>query len=144
MRPTELSAAAGIPQIKRFAETVAGYRRNALLFKSTIGAIPGIKIQKEIGKSSWMGFYILVEGMFNHEFAHLREVLKWENIEIRPIMCCFHKQPMKRFADYETIGSLDNAEQVYGRGFYVGNTSGDISDQILNLENCLRKAKGKR
>lgn len=138
MRPTELSAAVGITQIKRFAEILDGYQRNALLFKSTVGTIPGIKIQKDCGASSWMGFYILAEELSVWKFDDLCRTLESLGIETRPIMCCFHKQPMKRFADYEITGSLTNAGKVYERGFYVGNTSENISNQILCLDSRLR------
>lgn len=138
MRPTEISAAVGITQLKRFSDILEGYERNALFFKSTIGTIPGIRIQKEVGRSSWMGFYILVDDAEDRFFSDLCKELQSLDIEIRPIMCCFHKQPMKKFADFEIPKPLVNADKVYERGFYVGNSCKDISNQIIKLDSYLR------
>ena len=138
LRPTEISAAVGITQLKRFPEILDGYQKNALYFKSTIGKIPGVKIQKEAGQSSWMGFYILIEDKTDREFSDLCGMLKGLGIEIRPIMCCFHKQPMIEFADYEISSPLTNADKVYERGFYVGNSCNDIRKQITMLDARLR------
>lgn len=138
VRPTEIAAAVGLTQLARFPEILDGYQRNALFFQSIIGKIPGIKIQKEIGKSSWMGFYIFIEDSTAEEVAILRKILESVGIETRPIMCCFHKQPMAEFADYEICGELTNAEQVFERGFYVGNSNSDIRKQIISLDARLR------
>lgn len=139
LRPTEIAAVVGLTQLKRFPEILDGYQRNAMFFKSTVGMIPDIRIQKEIGRSSWMGFYILTEGAADQEFANLCKKLESVGIETRPIMCCFHKQPMREFADYEISGSLVNADKVYERGFYVGNSSTDIRKQIVMLDTRLRE-----
>lgn len=142
VRPTEIAAALGLTQLDRFSEILDGYQRNALFFESTIGTIPGIKIQKEIGKSSWMGFYILIEQETVLSDLFVCEKLKSVGIEVRPIMCCFHKQQMRKFADVEIPKPLVNAEKVYERGFYVGNSCKDISKQIVMLEARLRSFLG--
>ncbi|GAH44977.1 unnamed protein product [marine sediment metagenome] len=85
-----------------------------------------------------MGFYILVEGKTDQEFSDLCEILKSLGIEIRPIMCCFHKQPMTKFADLDIPEPLVNADKVYERGFYVGNSCNDIKKQITMLDARLR------
>lgn len=139
VRPTEIAAALGITQIKRFDEILDGYQRNALFFKSIIGKIDGIKIQKEIGRSSWMGFYIFVEHLpENLMFADFCRMLESVGIETRPIMCCLHNQPMCQFAEIETLRPLVNADRVYERGFYVGNSCSDLRKEIISLEARLR------
>lgn len=139
VRPTEIAGAVGLTQLKRFDEILNGYRKNALFFKSTVGTIPGIKIQKEIGQSSWMGFYVFVENLTNPGVAVLCKKLESVGIETRPVMCCLHKQPMIEFADYAIPSSpLANADKVYERGFYVGNSCNDIKKQITMLDARLR------
>lgn len=140
LRPTEVTAAIGLTQLERFSEILDGYRKNALFFKSTIGQIDGIKTQEEIGKSSWMGFYILAEGLTEESFPSLCKTLESQGIEIRPIMCCFHKQQMRKFANVDISRPLINANKVYERGFYVGNSCKDISKQIMGLFECLTAA----
>jgi len=138
VRPTEIAAAVGLTQLKRFDEILNGYRRNALYFKSTVGTIPGIKIQKEIGQSSWMGFYILLERSLCDDLSDLFSKLESVGIETRPIMCCLHKQPMRKFVNIDISKPLINAEKVYERGFYVGNSCDDIRKQITMLDARLR------
>lgn len=138
VRPTEIAAAVGLTQLERFSKTLAGYQRNALFFNSTVGKIDGIKIQKEIGKSSWMGFYIFIKEMPDEVFSDLCGTLKALDVEIRPIMCCFHKQQMRKFADVDIPRPLVNADKVYERGFYVGNSCKDIRKQITVLDARLR------
>lgn len=138
LRPTEISAAVGITQLARFTEILDGYQRNALFFQDTVGTIPGIKIQRETGKSSWMGFYILIEKLTDREFSELLEILNFLGIDTRPIMCCFHKQPMRKFADVDIPKPLFNAEKVFERGFYVGNSCDDIKNRITILDIRLR------
>ncbi len=137
VRPAEIAAAVGLTQLKRFPEILAGYQKNALLFKSFSEKVKGIKTQKEIGQSSWMGFYIYVERE-DVSTADLCGMLESVGIEVRVIMCCLHKQQMAEFADIEIPKLLVNASKVYERGFYVGNSCGDIRKQITMLDARLR------
>lgn len=140
LRPLEITAAVGITQLRRFEETLKSYQKKASLFKSTVGTIPNIIIQREIGNSSWMGFYMLVEGLSDSKFDDLCKILESLGIEIRPIMCCFHKQKMIKFADVDIPKPLTNADKVHKRGFYVGNP--DKESKILILDSRLRDILG--
>ena len=60
VRPTELSGAIGIEQLKKLPDFIEGRRRNASMFTKALSTHPDVLIQREIGISSWFGFSLVL------------------------------------------------------------------------------------
>ena len=59
MRPLEIEGAIGIEQLKKLNGFIDKRRANAKNFQEVMGSKHNLRIQKEIGKSSWFGFSIM-------------------------------------------------------------------------------------
>lgn len=61
VRPLEMSGAIGLEQLKKLPAFIETRRKNALVFQVLFCDIPYMRLQKEIGFSSWFGFSIILE-----------------------------------------------------------------------------------
>jgi CDP-6-deoxy-D-xylo-4-hexulose-3-dehydrase len=60
LRPIEMEGAIGQEQLKKWDKLIKIRRENAKYFLSKIGSINGLLTQKEVDKSSWFGFSIIL------------------------------------------------------------------------------------
>ncbi|HAR52393.1 MAG TPA: pyridoxamine 5-phosphate oxidase, partial [Roseovarius nubinhibens] len=60
LRPLEMSGALGQEQLKKLPGLVEGRRANGALVQARLGNHPKFMIQREIGKSSWFGFSLVL------------------------------------------------------------------------------------
>ena len=62
------------------------------------------------------------------------------NIETRPVVAgnIAKKEMIAKYFDYSLSGEMRNAEEIDQRGFYVGNHSSDIKEQIQYLAHTLK------
>ena len=84
LRPLEMSGAIGQSQLSKLDGIVEGRRKNALVFQSCFSGIDGLRIQKEVGESSWFGFSMLIEN--GAKRTELVSLLKGAGVEVRPIV----------------------------------------------------------
>jgi CDP-6-deoxy-D-xylo-4-hexulose-3-dehydrase len=106
VRPIEMMAAVGLKQMEKLDQIVAMRRMNA-------ENCP-IKLQKELGRSSWYGFAV----------KPTEKVL--ENCETRPVISGnFLKQPVMLYYDYEVLGELEYIHEVEDM-VMIGNSSEHI------------------
>ncbi len=139
LRPLEMSGAIGKEQLNKLNDFVRIRRRNAKLFYEAFSDDPDFTIQKEIGKSSWFGFSLVLREESKLKRNKVIESLEQNNIESRPIVSgnfLKFKQLLGYF-DYEISGSIDNAQHLDSHGFFVGNHHIDLSEQIINLRRIL-------
>ena len=128
LRPLEIEAAIGIEQLKKLDNIIRQRRKNAEYF------INGIKetdllVQKEIilppNKAGYRKNYI--------------EALALAQIETRPIVAGnFAKQRALDYLDYSIFGNLINADYIHENGFFVGNHSVNMKEEIDLLINTLK------
>ena len=105
VRPTELQCAVGIEQLKKLPKFIAQRRENA-------SRIP-YRTQKEIGESSWFGFALF--GAEADEAAR-----KYES---RPVVTGnFLRQPVIKYYDWHTQGTMRNADYVHDHALMIGNS----------------------
>ena len=136
LRPLEMSGAVGREQLKKLPAFVAERRRNASLCKEVLGGIDGIRLQREVGESSWFGFSLLLEGRLAGRRRELVEALRANGIECRPIAAGnFLRNPVIRFIDHTVSGSVDVADDIDNNGLFIGNHHYDLAEQ---LEYCRR------
>ena len=142
VRPLEMSGAIGREQLKKLEEFIKVRRSNADIFQKLFLDHPFLRIQKEIGKSSWFGFSLVVKEDSSIKRNDLLNHLSKANIEYRPIVSGnFLKNEVIKYFDYEINSNLINAEHIDKNGFFVGNQQEDLSTEINYLYKTLNKFK---
>jgi len=138
VRPLELSGAIGIEQLKKLPDFVKIRRMNAQFFQKTFNDDANFIIQKEIGRSSYFGFSLIIKPNSGFNRDAIIKLLNSNSIESRPIFSGnFVKTDAIKFFNYETVGKLINANIVHTNGFIVGNHHFDIREKIEYLKRIL-------
>lgn len=131
VRPLEFEGAVGEIQLAKLPAFLQARRRNAAHFKSLFESMPGVRIQREHGSSSWFGFGLLLA---DHLSGRRREVvarLSRAGIETRPIVAGnFTRNPVMKHLNARTPESLPGADMLHEQGFFLGNHHFDVSAQL--------------
>ncbi|NLM16714.1 MAG: DegT/DnrJ/EryC1/StrS family aminotransferase [Candidatus Riflebacteria bacterium] len=142
IRPLEIEAAVGIEQLKKLDGFVVQRRKNAEIFKKRISEETAFLTQKEIGASSWFGFAVILPERIKGKRDAFTDALRANKIEVRPIVAGnFAKQKALGFLDYSISGDLTNADYIHDNGFFVGNHSVEMEDNINLLIDVLKSVK---
>jgi CDP-6-deoxy-D-xylo-4-hexulose-3-dehydrase len=137
-RPIEMMGAIGSEQLKKLPDFLKFRRSNADYFINIFNNNPYFLTQKEIGRSSWFGFSLVLKPNVSITRKEIIDYLTKENIEIRPIVAGnFTKNEVLKYFDYELYGEMTNAEYIDKNGFFVGNHHFDIRDKIDYLNEAL-------
>lgn len=138
LRPLEMSGALGQEQLKKLPGMVVARRANAEYFHSVFANHPWIKIQKEIGESSWFGFSLVLQPNAPISRSELADKLSAANIDVRPIVAGnFAKNEVLKWFDYSVYGELKNAEYIDEHGLFVGNHHYCLREQIDYLKEII-------
>lgn len=138
VRPLEMSGAIGIEQLKKLPSFVINRRKNAKLFVKLFENHPDFIIQKEISKSSWFGFSLIIKPGSKIKRKDIIKKLFDSNIECRPIVTGdFTQNEVMKYFDYEIHKELKNAKYLHENGFFVGNQQEIIEDEIRYLYKIL-------
>ncbi len=138
VRPLEMSGAIGIEQLKKLPLFVQNRRKNALLFQDLFKNHPDFIIQKEISKSSWFGFSLIIRPESNLIRQNVIDKLTKAKIDCRPIVAGdFTQNEVMKYFDYEIHSKLINAQHLHENGLFVGNQQILIYDEIKHLHKTL-------
>ncbi len=139
VRPLEIEAATGIEQLKKLDAFIEQRRKNAELFKEKISKETPFLTQKEIGVASWFGFAIILPEELKGMRDAYTDAMRANEIEVRPIVAGnFTRQKALEFLDYSISGELKNADYIHDNGFFVGNHSIEMSENINLLIDVLK------
>lgn len=140
LRPLEMSAATGIEQLKKLPGFISCRRANAEYFQELFANHPFISIQKEIGRSSWFGFSLILKENAPMNRKSLVKLLTKNNVECRPIVTgnFLKNKAVLEYFDYEISGTLANAEYLDQQGLFVGNHQTDIRKEIKFLNSLVQ------
>jgi CDP-6-deoxy-D-xylo-4-hexulose-3-dehydrase len=142
-RPLEMEAAVGRIQIKKIDTFIEQRRANAVKFKECLAGIPNLRIQQEIGNSSWFGFAIILDGKLRSKRRELIDLLDDAKIESRPIVAGnFTKNPVMKHLTTNPVPSLPVADWIHEDGLFIGNHHYELTAQIENLANVLQDFEG--
>tara|TARA_B100000767_G_C19745645_1_gene528368 strand:- start:154 stop:1314 length:1161 start_codon:yes stop_codon:yes gene_type:complete len=140
VRPVEMSGAIGIEQLKKLPLFIQNRRKNALLFQDLFKNHPDFIIQKEISKSSWFGFSLIIRPESNLIRQNVIDKLTKANIDCRPIVAGdFTQNEVMKYFDYEIHSELVNAQHLHKNGLFVGNQQVLIYDEIKYLYETLNQ-----
>ena len=122
VRPTEVSGAIGIPQLERLPGLIARRRRTAQQVRDLFSDLPQVRLQREIGESSWFGFALILSDAAGVSRDTVAARLSAAGVECRPIVAGnFTRQPVMAHLRCEPPGPLPNADEAHDRGLYIGN-----------------------
>jgi CDP-6-deoxy-D-xylo-4-hexulose-3-dehydrase len=139
VRPLEMSGAIGLEQLKKLPDFIKQRRKNAEIFKRFFENDERFLIQKEIGKSSWFGFSLIIRKGSGLKREEIIKKLIENNIECRPIVAGnFTKNPVMQYFDYEIHGELKNADYLHENSLFVGNNHIDLTNEIKYLAKVLK------
>ena len=141
LRPLEMEGAIGIEQLKKMDRMISQRKENGKYFVSRMQEFSNIRVQKEIGESSWFGFALVLEGDISSKRAHIVGKLKEANIETRPIVAGnYTKNKAIEYMDYKIPYELKNADEIHERGFFIGNHSVNNNKEVDYFIDILRKS----
>lgn len=142
VRPLEMSGAIGLEQLKKLPSFVEQRRLNAECFQENFANLPYIRLQREIGRSSWFGFSIIVDPSSGVSRDRVVAALSAAGVETRPIVAGnFLRNPVIAHLPHEAPArSLANADDVHDNGFYIGNHHWDVRPELPRLRDLLRQA----
>ncbi len=134
IRPLEMSGAIGTEQLKKWPAIMKTRLENAQRFVNLFGNQSWCRIQKTIGDSSWFTFGMVLDGALKGRRAEVVKALDEAKIQTRPLASRnFLKQPVMRDLDFIDNNNYTAADDIHDNGFFVGNGSVPIKDEITKL-----------
>ena len=142
VRPLEMSGAIGQEQLKKWPEMMKSRRLNADIAKTAFSNIEGIRLQKEIGTSSWFGFGLVLEKHLKGRRKEIISKLHDNEVETRPIVAGnFMKNPVISLLNWDSVGTFESADDLHENGFFIGNDCIDLTDNIYMVADIIRNIK---
>ena len=115
-------------------------RKNAKYFCERMKEFPEIRIQREVGESSWFGFSLVLTGSLSGKRERLISMLREARIEFRPIVAGnFTRNTVIKYMDYKIPFALTNADEIHEQGLFIGNHSHINKEQVDYFIEVLRK-----
>lgn len=132
VRPIEMSGAIGIEQLKKLPSFLDIRRKNAATFLDIFSDISYIRLQKEVGNSSWFGFSLILERNSPINRAELINIFEKNLIEYRPIVTgnFLKNKSVLQYFDYEVFGEVSEAEYLDGNGLFIGNHHVCVEEEL--------------
>lgn len=138
LRPLELSGAIGLKQLTKLPKMIASRRVNAERFLELMRDFSWLRVQREIGQSSWFGFSMVLDENANISREQLVETLTKNGIDCRPIVAGnFAKNEVLKWFDYEIPDVLENAEWIDKSGIFIGNHHYPLNREFDHLRSAL-------
>ena len=142
VRPLEMSGAIGVQQLKKVPEILTVRRANATLFLNAMATLEGVRVQREVGRSSWFGFSLILDGPLAGRRRDVVNAFATVGIECRPIVGGnFTRNPVMRYLDASVPTELPGADRVHDDGLFVGNHHFSLDRQIALLADTLQSIK---
>ncbi len=134
IRPLEMSGAIGSVQLKKWPLIEQTRMDNAKHFMNLFQDKPWCRIQRTVGHSSWFTFGIVLDGALKGRRAEIIKALDEAGIQNRPLASRnFLKQPVMRDLDHVTSGDMSAADDIHDNGFFVGNGSKSLIEELDKL-----------
>lgn len=138
LRPLEMEGAIGLRQLKKIDNMIGFRRSNAKYFMEQMKKYEDIRVQREVGESSWFGFSMVLTGKLADKRGVLVGKLRKANIECRPIVAGnFTRNPVIKFMNYDIPSPLINADEIHEHGLFIGNHSSNNNAEVDYLISVL-------
>ena len=131
VRPSEMSGAIGIEQLKKLPGFIKNRRDNGQYFQELFIRHSAFTIQREVGHSSWFGFALIIRKESGIQRKDLVARLVKQALNVVPLRRgILLKTHVVDCFDYTIHGALDNAQYIEENGFLIGNHHRDIKDNL--------------
>lgn len=142
LRPTEISGALGIEQLKKLPNILDMRQKNAALFQKMFHNSDKFMIQKTVGESSWFGFSLILKPELVGHRDSIVKYLTENNVESRPIVAGnFVNNPVIKYFKYSIHGMLNNAEYLDKNGLFIGNNDKDLTEELYYFNDLINNWK---
>ena len=125
LRPTEISGAFGIQQIKKIENFVKARKENADYWNSALSKYSQYLVlpeERPNTRHAWFGYPVTIKQDAPFTREQMISFLESKNIETRPIMAGnIAEQPAMKEIDHKVIGDLKNSRLIMRRSFFWGN-----------------------
>jgi perosamine synthetase len=136
-RMTNLQAAIGYAQIEKANKIIKTKIDNAQMYKTLLKNIPGIAFVKEfenLKNTYWLVTIIIDKEKFGCDRDSLKELLRKNNIDSRPVFYPIHQMPP--YIKYN-IGEFPNSNYASKNGLSLPSSFSLSSEKIKHICNCL-------
>ena len=137
LRPMELSGALGNIQLNKSKKMLKIRRENAEFFVNTFCNNDDFIIQKEIGKSSWFNFSLIIKNKNKYPIRKLVDTLAKNKIDCRRVIGGdFISQKYSKYFKVNRVLNA-NSKYIHDYGLMVGNYDMNLKKQIEYLNRIL-------
>ena len=137
IRPTEISAAIGIEQLKKLNEIIQGRQKNGRVFLNYFSENESIITQKEIGQSAWFGFSLIFASQNIRD--RVATILSLNGVDVRPIVAgCILEQEVISHLNYRVVGEHGNAKKAHYHGLFIGNHHYDLQEALVEIVSIVK------
>lgn len=141
LRPLDMEGAIGLKQLKKIDHMIENRRKNAQYFIERMKEFSEVRVQREVGESSWFGFAIVLTGNLADKRSVIVEKLVAAEIECRPIVAGnFTRNQVINYMDYCIPEPLINSDEIHYSGFFIGNHSQINHNEVDYFIDVFRKA----
>lgn len=131
VRPLEICAAVGLEQLAKLPGFIARRRDTARRLTDRLAQVPGVRLQTEMGESSWFGFALTLTNQTNADRDVVVARLSSLGVECRPVVAgSFINHPVMAHLAHEPPPAMPNADAIDQRAFYIGNNA--LDDEALD------------
>jgi CDP-6-deoxy-D-xylo-4-hexulose-3-dehydrase len=140
LRPLEMEGALGKTQLSKLPSFIDQRRKNAEYLLGFQDKFPSLKLQREIGESSWFGFSLILNNKLSGKRKELISRLDKSGIQSRPIVAGnFARNPVMKHLRHAELPELPNADKAHFDGLFVGNHHYPMESQLDLLVSVLEK-----
>jgi len=134
LRPIELSGAIGQVQLRKFPSFLDWRRKNGRVFIDLFSGRDDLIVQEEIGRSSWFGFTLILNGKLRGKRPEILTYFAAHGVETRPIVAGnYTVNPVMKHLKYAPLDTLPNAEHLHQEGFFIGNHHSDYRSELKKV-----------
>ncbi|MCR4694112.1 MAG: DegT/DnrJ/EryC1/StrS family aminotransferase [Pseudobutyrivibrio sp.] len=131
LRPLEMEGAIGLRQLKKIDRMIEYRRSNAEYFRKKMDKYTDIRLQQEVGESSYFGFSLVLTGKLADKRNEFVKALNNANIECRPIVAGnFTRNAVIKYMNYDIPSELVNADEIHFNGLFIGNHSSNNNAEV--------------
>lgn len=134
VRPLEMSGAVGLHQLEKLPSMLAERRTNADTFRRLMSGVPDVRLQTEVGESSWFGFSCVLEGSLAGRRDEVVRALDAVGVQTRPIVAGnFARHPVMRHLGADVSAPMPHADEIHDNGLYFGNHHYGIAPALTRV-----------
>jgi len=149
LKPTEIQAAMGVEQLKKFPQFVEARKKNFKFLYDSLYELEDIFIfPKSLPKSDpcWFAFPLTIKDRSRLDRNRFVKALESKNIETRLMFAGnIIRQPAYADSKYKVFGKLDNADHIMCNTFFLGvfpgMTEGKLNYMVETFKTCIREAR---